>query len=275
MLLISTMLILVAPNCLASPDEPSSAEELPSAARRIQKGEYEKSIADLTEAINLDPDRNYYVMRGAFGNSRKSMIRRSPIATSPSKAIRETRPRMSFAAWRGPRRTKLKRQSTISTWPLNSIRKMPPRIRRGRMPAARNGDYRTARSGYEKALELDPADPDSWNDYAWFEATCPEAKYRNGKRAIERATKACEFTHFKQSPFLDTLAAANAELGDFASAVKWQTRARDAAPASERPDYQSRLDLYKAPQTMSERNQGLNGGGEAPVGPACRADTDV
>ena len=64
MLLISTMLILVAPNCLASPDEPSSAEEFAQRGQeRIQKGEYEKSIADLTEAINLDPDRNYYVMR--------------------------------------------------------------------------------------------------------------------------------------------------------------------------------------------------------------------
>lgn len=247
MLLISTMLILVAPNCLASPDEPSSAEEFAQRGQeRIQKGEYEKSIADLTEAINLDPDRNYYVMRACVWELAKKYDK----AIADCDVAIKGNPRDPTPyVFRGMAWTE-KNEIEKAVDDFDMAIKLDPKnaaAYRSRANAwARNGDYRTAGSGYEKALELDPADPDSWNDYAWFEATCPEAKYRNGKRAVERATKACEFTHFKQSPFLDTLAAANAELGDFASAVKWQTRARDAAPASERPDYQSRLDLYKA-----------------------------
>ena len=56
-------------------------------------------------------------------------------------------------------------------------------------------------------------------------ATCPEAKYRDGGKAVESATRACELTKWKSSEFLNTLAAAYAESGDFDAAVTWQTRA--------------------------------------------------
>ena len=83
---------------------------------------------------------------------------------------------------------------------------------------------------------------------AWLFATCADDKFRDGKQAVEDATMACELTKWKNGTFFDTLAAAYAERGDFKRAVQWQTKAYAFAPETEKPDYQSRLDLYKSGQ---------------------------
>ena len=55
-------------------------------------------------------------------------------------------------------------------------------------------------------------------------ASCPEAKYRDGKRALELARGAyqAEATHTRA---LEALAAAHAETGNFEEAVRWLQRA--------------------------------------------------
>ena len=45
---------------------------------------------------------------------------------------------------------------------------------------------------------------------------------------------------------------AHAEAGDFASAVKWQTKAMEMAPDDEKADYQYCLDLYLAGKPYHE-----------------------
>ncbi|MGP0066258.1 MAG: tetratricopeptide repeat protein [Isosphaeraceae bacterium] len=56
-------------------------------------------------------------------------------------------------------------------------------------------------------------------------ATCNDSAVRDGRRAVQEATRACELTHWNDPNALDTLAAAYAETGDYQSAVQWQTKA--------------------------------------------------
>jgi tetratricopeptide (TPR) repeat protein len=53
----------------------------------------------------------------------------------------------------------------------------------------------------------------------------PEEKYRDGNQAILWASRACEMAEWKQPDYIETLAAAYAETGDFDRAVALQTKA--------------------------------------------------
>ena len=64
---------------------------------------------------------------------------------------------------------------------------------------------------------------------ARFLATSTTDQLRDGKLAVELATKACELTQYKNPEVLDALAAAYAETGDFALASKWAQKAMDEA----------------------------------------------
>ena len=82
----------------------------------------------------------------------------------------------------------------------------------------------------------------------------PDAKVRDGKRAVEAATKACELTNYKNGGYLDTLAAAYAEVGDFDKAVEWQEKALKAGdiPVKDLDAARKRLELFKQKKAYRE-----------------------
>jgi hypothetical protein len=63
------------------------------------------------------------------------------------------------------------------------------------------------------------------SDRAWFQATCPDASFRNGQQAVKDAKAACSIMAWKDENMIDTLAAAYAETGDFDSAVRYAQQA--------------------------------------------------
>jgi serine/threonine-protein kinase len=88
----------------------------------------------------------------------------------------------------------------------------------------------------------------AYNYRAWLWATCPEPEFRDGKKAVESATKACELSKWKERNDLDTLAASYAETGDFDQAVKWEEKAIALTPESEAGEKKARnerLALYR------------------------------
>jgi len=73
------------------------------------------------------------------------------------------------------------------------------------------------------------------NQLARFQATCSQADFRDGAKAVENATKACELSHWDNSDYIGTPAVAYAEAGQFEQAVKWQQEAITKRPEEVRP----------------------------------------
>ena len=115
----------------------------------------------------------------------------------------------------------------------------------------KQGQIEKAIQDYGMALRLPPADPAIYSARAWILATSFHAELRNGKQAVADATKACELTKWTDSVFLDSLAAAYAEAGDFEQAIKWQETALRESTIG-RADRESRLKLFLAGKPYHE-----------------------
>ncbi len=114
------------------------------------------------------------------------------------------------------------------------------------MILSRRGEYEGARAQYAQAIRFDPAAAYAYSASAMIMAACPEAKFRDGKGAVQFATRACELTNWKNPMSLDTLAAAQAEAGDFDTAVKSQKRAIELlTDERQKDDCRTRLALYQ------------------------------
>jgi tetratricopeptide (TPR) repeat protein len=114
------------------------------------------------------------------------------------------------------------------------------------------GDVAGARQQYLLGLRLDARWPQAANQTAWRLATDPDPHTRDGKLAVRRAQQACEATSFRDADLLDTLAAALAEVGQFAEARSVAQRALDAMPTGDHPKralaVRHRLHLYESGQ---------------------------
>jgi len=213
------------------PTKPEPATEralLQRAAREEGKGEYEKAIADCTKAIRLDAT-NAAALNDR-GTDYAALGQYDLALNDYNAAIGLEKSGRHF----DPERARYQCNRGLCHEAL--------------------GDHADAIADDTLAIQMDPNLLSAHNSLAWTLATCPQARWRDGKRAVAEATKACELSGWKDPACWDTLAAASAEAGDFASAVKWQTKCVESPtlPPSEKPGAQARLALYQARRSYHE-----------------------
>ena len=83
------------------------------------------------------------------------------------------------------------------------------------------------------------------SDRAWLYATCQDPAFRNGKQAVADATAACKIDSWDTWDYIDTLAAAYAETGDFENAIKFEEKAIRKGRRDDVKGAQERLALYQ------------------------------
>lgn len=135
-----------------------------------------------------------------------------------------------------------------------------PRLIESRMAlvelAFGDGDTRQAQTLLREGLRATPQSPLLANALAWSLATCTDPALRHGREAVQYATQACEATKYQQVEFVDTLAAAYAEAGDFRNAAEMQKRAIAAAEKAGNTagaeGFKKRLALYESGKTYRE-----------------------
>jgi Flp pilus assembly protein TadD len=120
------------------------------------------------------------------------------------------------------------------------------------------GKFAEAVQAYREAVRLHPNDPVALNNLAWSLAANSRQELRNGREAVQLASKAVELTGQQQPVFIGTLAAAYAEDGQFAKAVEMANRARDIALLKRQPEVaainEQLLKLYSAGKAVGLTN---------------------
>ena len=113
-------------------------------------------------------------------------------------------------------------------------------------------EWRPALTALRRAYELDPSDLKSANQAAWILASCPDPALRDGREALRLARRCVKATSGRRVAFLETQAAAHAELGDFEAAVRVQTQALELAVEDRRGTIRARLVRYRAGRSLAD-----------------------
>jgi tetratricopeptide (TPR) repeat protein len=178
----------------------------------LDKGEYDKAIADFDQVLRLDEKHTWaYHNRGNAWSAKKDF----------PKAIAD----YDQAIRLDPRDGDLYGNRGLACQAM--------------------GKFERAVEDLTQAATLAPNRSQVHHYLAWLLATCPDAKIRDGKKAVASAKKACDLTGWRDAVLLNTYAAAQAEAGDFDDAVRWQARAVELTPKENQKEYRERLELYR------------------------------
>ncbi|MGE0610528.1 MAG: tetratricopeptide repeat protein [Pirellulales bacterium] len=214
-----------------------------------QAGKLEEAQADLNQVIQSQPG-NFKALfnRGEVKFARGQVAQAIPDYDA---ALRVNPQSASAYAARGFARFRLGRQGeALNDYNMAislDANNASYYVNRGDL-LAETGQYGRATFDFKKALEIDPRASQTYLSWAWLMATCPEERYRNAESALSYARYANKEFGTDHYRYLDALAAALANAGQYEEAQKVQQKALDMTPEEEQPALQSRLDRYAAGQ---------------------------
>ncbi|MSQ52462.1 MAG: tetratricopeptide repeat protein [Betaproteobacteria bacterium] len=208
----------------------------------------DRAIPDYDEAIRIDP--NYALAYMGRGDAYARTGNPALAINDYSEAIRVNP--ANPAAWfaRGILHSRqADAQRAIEDFNEALLRRPDHGITlRNRALALRKiGQIDRAMADFRAAIKVDAKDTVSLNELAWILATSPLAEHRDGKRAVELSSIACDITGWNRPGLIDTHAAALAEAGNFEGAAKWQAVALAFADFAkvEGEGARARLQMYR------------------------------
>lgn len=255
-----------------------------------KKKEFDKAIADCTDAIRLDPqDAFSFSMRSWCWSEKKEHDKAIDDLTEAIAIDPKNADSLSFRAQCWVQKKEFDKAIEDTTRALEIDPKSTFAFVSRAHCWVEKKDFDRAISDYSAAIESNPRDATSFNcralcwrdkgtfdealydllqaslidpkntiylnEIAWLYATCPVDKYRHGQKALEFATKACELDGWKDAGHVDTFAAACAEAGNFEKAIEWQSKAIELAPEEKRNDLKARLELFKSGKPYRQEPQ--------------------
>ncbi len=216
--------------------------------REMEK-KVEKAFSDYSECIRLDPKYAYAYF--ARGNVSVAMKDYDKAIADFTEAIQHD-PKSADAYSNRGCRWHVKKEYDKAMADFDSALKINPKHANAVCSKAETfaklKKYDESLEYFDKALKIDSS-AGIYDVYAFFRATCPDAKYRDGKKAVEMAKLAIEKAGKDADwEYSATLAAAYAEVGDFDLAVSEQRKVLDDKhiDATDKKEQEARLMLYRA-----------------------------
>lgn len=110
------------------------------------------------------------------------------------------------------------------------------------------GKFALAVADFQRAIAADPNWAEAHRSFAWLMATCPDPRFRNPRQALAAAKTAARLAAPGDPFVLDALAAAQANVGNFAAAARIQRDALANVPPDFAAPFQERFALYSSQQ---------------------------